>query len=64
MNSDSPYCVTTNLGKLQLSKGAFLTLMKRKNSICNTLQKSKKIICSSKNNKKTLKKSYNNYGIK
>jgi hypothetical protein len=61
MNSDSPYYVTTNSGKLELTKGAYLTLMKRKNSICKTLQKSKTITHSSKQNKKTLKKSYNQW---
>lgn len=59
MNNDSPYYVTTNSGKLELTKGAYLTLMKRKNSICKTIQKSKPISHSYKQNKKTLKKSYN-----
>lgn len=61
MNSDSPYYVTTNSGKLELTKGAYLTLMKRKSSICKTLQKSKPISHSYKQNKKTIKKSYNEW---
>lgn len=61
MNIESPYCVTTNSGKLELTKGAYLTLMKRKNSICKTLQKSKIINNSYKQNKKTIKKSYNEW---
>lgn len=61
MNSDSPYYVTTNSGKLELTKGAYLTLMKRKSSICKTLQKSKPINHSYKQNKKTIKKSYNEW---
>ncbi len=59
MNSESPYYVTTNSGKLQLTKGAYLTLMKKKNTICKTLQKSKQIQRSTSkhyNNKKTIKK--------
>lgn len=59
MNSESPYYVTTNSGKLQLSKGSYLTLMKRKNSVAKTLQKSKLITHTYKQNKKTLKKSNN-----
>jgi hypothetical protein len=61
MNAESPYCVTTNSGKLELTKGAYLTLMKRKSSICKTLQKQKPIINQSykQSNKKTIKKSYN-----
>lgn len=61
MNSESPYYVTTNSGKLELTKGAYLTLMKRKNSICKTLQKSKPISQSYKSNKKTIKKSYSDW---
>lgn len=61
MNIDSPYYVTTNSGKLELTKGAYLTLMKRKNSICKTLQKSKQIIHSNKQSKRTLKKSLNQW---
>ncbi len=59
MNSESPYYVTTNSGKLELTKGAYLTLMKRKNSVAKTLQKTKTISHSYKQDKKTIKKSYN-----
>ena len=43
MSKGSPFCVQTNLGKLQLTKGAFLTLQKRKNSTLRTLAKTKVI---------------------
>ena len=59
MNSESPYYVTTNSGKLELTKGSYLTLMKRKNSVAKTLQKSKPITHSNKQNKRTIKKIYN-----
>ena len=59
MNSESPYYVRTNSGKLELSKGSYLTLMKRNNSVARTLQKSKLMINSIKQSKKTIKKIYN-----
>lgn len=58
MHSESPYYVTTNSGKLELTKGAYLTLMKRKSSICKTMQKSRGMNRSYKQNKKTIKKNY------
>lgn len=59
MNSESPYYVTTNSGKLELTKGSYLTLMKRNYSVAKTLQKSKLLSHSIKQSKKTIKKSYN-----
>lgn len=59
MNSESPYYVTTNSGKLELTKGCYLTLMRRNNSVAKTLQKTKPISHSHRNNKRTLKKTYN-----
>lgn len=59
MNSESPYYVTTNAGKLELMKGCYLTLMRRKNSAEKTLQKKKLITHSFRQSKKTIKKSYN-----
>lgn len=44
MNKGSPFCVETNLGKLELTKGNFLTLQKKKMSTLRTLAKTK-IIC-------------------
>lgn len=58
MNSDSPYYVTTNSGKLELTKGSYLTLMKRNHSVAKTLQKSKLLSQSIKQCKKTIKKIY------
>jgi hypothetical protein len=59
MNSESPYYVTTNSGKLELTKGSYLTLMKRNRSVARTLQKSKVVTHSIKHSKKTIKKSFN-----
>ena len=59
MYSESPYYVTTNSGKLELSKGSYLTLMKKNNSVAKTLQKSKFIYHVAKQNKRTIKKIYN-----
>lgn len=52
----SPYSVETLVGTLELSKGAYLTMMKRKNSTIKTLCKSKQISHSC-NVKPTMKKS-------
>jgi|688.fasta_scaffold1210266_2 hypothetical protein len=41
MLKDSPFYVETHLGKLELTKGAFLTLQKRKQSTLRTLAKTK-----------------------
>lgn len=59
MNRESPYYVTTNAGKLELMKGCYLTLMKRKNSAAKTLKKTKQIVHFYQESKKTIKKSYN-----
>jgi hypothetical protein len=37
------YCVETKAGKLEVSKGAYLTMMKRKNNAVKTLAKRKPI---------------------
>lgn len=50
----SPYCIDTESGKLELMKGAYLTLLKRKSSTMKTIEKSK-AICHF-GNKKTVKK--------
>ena len=52
----SPYSIETLQGTLELSKGAYLTMIKRKNSTIKTLCKSKPI-SHSNNFKPTLKKS-------
>ena len=57
----SPYSIETISGTLELSKGAYLTMMKRKNSTIKTLCKSKPI-SHSNNLKQTLKKSKKMYG--
>lgn len=44
MNKNSPFCVETQLGKLELTKGNYLTLQKRKSSTFRTLPKTKIII--------------------
>jgi hypothetical protein len=41
MQKASPFYVETYAGRLELTKGAFLTLQKRKNSALRTLQKTK-----------------------
>lgn len=50
----SPYCIETESGKLELMKGAYLTLLKRKSSTIRTMEKSKPICHFG--NKKTVKK--------
>lgn len=59
MNSESPYYVTTNVGKLELMKGCYLTLMRRKKSAEKTLKKTKIITHPYKQSKRTIKKNYN-----
>lgn len=59
MNSESPYYVTTNAGKLELMKGCYLTLMRRKKSAEKTLKKAKIITHPYKQSKRTIKKNYN-----
>ena len=44
MSKGSPFYVETQLGKLELTKGAFLTLQKRKSSTLRTLVKTKSIL--------------------
>lgn len=39
----SPFCVETQTGKLELTKGAYLTLQKRKTSTFRTITKTKPI---------------------
>ena len=56
MNKTSPFSVDTNTGPLQLTKGAFLTLQKRKNSTFRTLFKTKPILKDS--SKPTVKRFY------
>jgi len=41
MHKASPFYVETYAGRLELTKGAFLTLQKRKNSTFRTLPKTK-----------------------
>ncbi len=60
MNKTSPFSVDTNAGPLQLTKGAFLTLQKRKNSTFRTLSKTKPILKDSC--KPTVKRLYRPYG--
>lgn len=43
MFKNSPFCIETQLGKLELTKGAYLTLQKRKSSTFRTLAKTKVI---------------------
>ncbi len=40
----SPFYIETHIGKLELTKGAFLTLQKRKQSTLRTLAKTKPIV--------------------
>jgi hypothetical protein len=60
MNKGSPFYVETHIGKLELTKGAYLTLQKRKCSTIRTLEKTKMIIkeCS----KATVKRNLRNRG--
>lgn len=44
MYKHSPFYVETQLGKLELTKGSYLTLQKRKNSAFRTLAKTKVIL--------------------
>lgn len=57
MNKGSPFYVETPLGKLELSKGAYLTLQKRKYSTLRTLAKTKIILkdCSKPTVKRRLR---------
>lgn len=50
----SPFCIETEWGKLELTKGNYLSLIKRKNEIFKTVKKTKQI--SHMENKKTLTK--------
>jgi hypothetical protein len=54
MYAGSPFYIETNIGKLELTKGAFLTLQKRKTSTLRTLAKSKPIAKDA--NKATVKR--------
>ena len=54
--SPTSYFIETQSGKLQLTKGTYLTLLKRKSSALKTLDKSKPLY--SAYNKKTIKKHY------
>lgn len=54
MFKNSPFYVETNLGKLELTKGAYLTMQKRKNSTIKTLVKTKAITKDS--NKPTVRR--------
>ena len=56
----SPYCIDTECGKLELMKGAYLALQKRKSSTMKTIEKSKAIyhFGSKKTVKKKMTKSY------
>ena len=47
------YCIETNSGKLELMKGAYLTLKKRKTTLEKTIKKTK-TICHER--KSTIKK--------
>ena len=55
MFKESPFCIETNSGKIELTKGNFLALQKRKQSTLRTLAKTKPIAkeCS----KSTVKRS-------
>ena len=44
MYKGSPFYVETHIGKLELTKGAYLTLQKRKSSTFRTLAKTKIIV--------------------
>ena len=57
MNKGSPFYVETYLGKLELTKGAYLTLQKRKSSTIRTLEKTKIIVkeCSKPTVKRRLR---------
>lgn len=53
--SPTSYFIETQSGKLQLTKGTYLTLLKRKSSVLKTLHKTNPLHT---NNKKTIKKHY------
>jgi len=59
MNKNSPFCVETQLGKLELTKGNYLTLQKRKSSTFRTLPKNKIIFkdCAKATLKRTRERS-------
>lgn len=39
----SPFCIDTHCGQLELTKGSYLTLLKRKNEVFGTVKKTKHI---------------------
>lgn len=49
----SPFCIQTESGKLELTKGSYLTLQKRKSEIFKTVKKTKQI-SHTQNQKRTL----------
>lgn len=58
MQSNHQYFIKTKNGMLELSKGAYLTIMKRQKTEIKTLKKTKKITHQYENIK-TVKKAYN-----
>lgn len=52
----SPYCVDTEAGPLELTKGTYLTMLRRKSSVTRTLTKTKPI--AHFHSKKTIKRPY------
>ncbi len=57
MYKESPFCIQNHLGKLELTKGNYLALQKRKLTTLRTLAKTKPI---SKDSKSTVKRSTRN----
>lgn len=51
----SPFCIDTHCGQLELTKGSYLTLLKRKGEIFGTVKKTKHIN-HVENRKKTVSK--------
>lgn len=59
MLKGSPFCIETNLGRLELTKGAFLTLQRRNHLALHTAAKTKTI--SKEHNKTTVKRRHQQY---
>lgn len=59
MLKGSPFCIETNLGRLELTKGAFLTLQRRNHLALHTAAKTKPI--NKDHNKTTVKRRHMEY---